>query len=69
MENYRVDINSVPPKVIDDNGNEIKGAHVRAIDFPHERIKTYEGPTWVISGPGEATIIVDGRTIYGIPLA
>jgi hypothetical protein len=65
---YRVKVGPHMPNVVDMSGQPVSGARVMRIEFPDEEVTGPDGTYKYISGPGVATIRVNGQEHSHVPL-
>ncbi len=68
MVPYRVEHISGKPTVLDANGHEVPGAMVLKVTYGHEPLTDIESTTVVLNGHNEATIVVNRKKIYDVPV-
>jgi hypothetical protein len=68
MTPYRVQHINGKPTVLDDKGHEVPGALVLKITYGHEPITDLEGTTVILNGHNEATIVVNRKKLYDVPV-
>ena len=65
---YRVQYADGKPAVIDDAGQSVPDSLVLKVTYGHEPLSDNDGTTVILNGHNSATIVVNRKKIYDVPV-